>query len=644
MESLYIEQIKGPNGLERIFLDLSSAEGQELSRVLSTVYQYRHAGTPVKKILSSFLWKRIAQSRDTLQNRTKLVKCFSALARDATLEVANYLVEALNSAGSREEAISAFGADAHQQGLCTNAEHQKTGKSENTACSTEHFLWIGQVLDTVLELSQKEASCELFRNEKTFKAIQKNIKNFPSKVFVLLTRLISKSTYLLIEQETVTEMHRTSTGTLRTKIEVLQAYIEGYTLQNTPSTAEDPFEKKVVPWDKKKHGAVSLLSPSTHSLVDALISKKKETLALSAAGFLSESSPEVLNYIEESGHLQKIVKEASLTPNVEERLKFEHFLSVLLSLQGRSPFLAADEGYIECVLRNISEKLDVEVVDGEVHSGIVLLKLLSRKSKIVSMYMCSNQMISTVEKILTVTKKTYTKEQHPEREEVIKQCFSLVSNLVLYNSEWKEIGLEHVLPHATSYIQEKTSSLHVLKFVKSILYECSEEISAKIFAKTAWLFSFRTRKRTPEEKLEYCRILRNLTCKHQIAQLKEVVRLVVSEFYIAAENVIRGKKREKIPESDLSLLSELLQALSNIAVLSPECVTSENMIRSVVDICSVSPILTNNLVWYLTNILWSSPDTSKFLKEFRIQEVLLKRLGADKDTDERISQLIRMLS
>ncbi|OAG31929.1 hypothetical protein NEDG_00404 [Nematocida displodere] len=596
---------------ERALLQtISSDSTPSLFAALTQVYTDTELSGRVKAAIAEALWKRIVGKKDPISTTTHLLKCVSKVAETISLEIVAYLETTLGTKPPE---------------------------------SLDHdFLWIDQVLGACIRFSLAENVCFLMQTPSFFHSAQKHLIVHPHKVAALLIRLMNSSLYYLIAKEPLTLLLKTSTGLLRLNIEVLLAHLEGYTLRKPFSEEELPEKLPSLPWDRRRMGHFPLHSTSLKSLVDSLVRQRGHTLALVGLSFLAESSVRVLQYLEDSGEIQRITKEAYISKGLA-RLRLEHFLISILMLKGRSATILAEEGYIESILKHLDTKLRLKVLDGEVVSSLTILRLLSRTQKIVPSHMSSYQMINMIERLTLVALDLYKDQNYPEIEQAIEEYLLLLGNLVLLLNEWKTIAINRILPHIHHYLNEKRFTVHALQFIKMILYGCAAETIPALFAVLPPAF-FMGNVWNTEESIEHYGILKNLICKGgENPDITAIMEWSISEMVEKASFLEQKYLQNTLTPIDLKIASELLGVVSNVAVISNALASTPLSIDAAITIAKIDPSLTGMFIWYLTNTIWESPSVMPTHKHVHIYNMLLSRIGIDQDTDERIAQLIHGL-
>lgn len=599
--------------LDTTLRQITELDEPTLARLLLSLYRYRHSPKRVRQPLGSAIWSRLAQNRDSLFLMICMAKCLAVLVDEMSEEMVRFFEAALET------------------------------NSQTVTHSQEAFLWINQVLDLCIKRSQADSTRALMQRPSFFQALQKYLEVFPYKVVTLQIKLINSQLFRLVNQSAHSALLKQSAGALKTNIEVLLAYIEGYTLRDPASKAEETSEKKLaLPWDKRRLGHLPLQSLSLKILIDSLVKQRAQPLALTGLGFLVESSPSVLQYLEEAGDIQRLVKEGLLCRDLD-KLRLEWFFAAILTRKGKTPVILAEEGYIEHILRTLECKLDAEVLDGEVHSGLTVLRLLARRLKIVTLYMCGNQLVNLVEKLAILSHKLSKRDSYPEIHPTVREYLFFAGNLVLLSSEWKEIAVERVLPHLPPYLEDKTLSVPALQFLKMFLYECPEENVKKLLA--AIPFPFLTkRKWNCEESTEFYQIIQNLVCTGSaLPEVQSIASWAIAEFHKVG-NVLHAKfNNGTLEQSDTNQAAEFLAIISNIAALDREKAAAEAVVSTVLKLADISSQITPKLVWYVTNITWGEPKDLSRVQCAELITVLRAKVGKDKDLDERLKQLATLL-
>ncbi|KAI5190143.1 hypothetical protein NECID01_0836 [Nematocida sp. AWRm77] len=585
-----------------------------LEALLSSLYTHKGASKKTKQQMGTAVWERLSQKKDSLFLTIRMAKCLSVLIDKATPAMVAFFEEALEEAAKKHA-----------------AERQ------------ESFLWANQVLDLGIKLAQTKETRAAMQKASFFQAVQKCLEVCPHKAVVLLIRLIDEHMLCHIAREPLNDLHRKSTGPLKEAVEVLMAYIEGYTLQKTAKTPEDPGEKRIsLPWDKRRMGHFPLQSLNLKFLIDSLMAQRSKPLALMGLGFLIESSPSVVQYLEEMGDIQRIVKETLLLAGVE-KLRMEWFLITILSQKGKAHIILAEEGYIEHIMKSLEKKLDQEILDGEVCSGLSILRLLARHLKIITLYMCGNQLVNIVEKIVVILHRVYTRDKYPEIQKTAEQYLFFIGNLVLLSPEWKEISIERIVPYLVPLLEERAFALYTLQFLKMLLYECTEDIVQKSLECVP--FSFLT-KRTwgSEEVLEFYKVVQNMVCTgSKVQEIQEVVEWTVSEFCSVGARIQEKSTGSGIEEQDIAQVSGFLSIISNITVLYKEQECTEEVLSTVITLAGISNTFTSKLIWYITNIIWEKGEELSHTRCVQLIALLNTKIGQEKDLDERLKQLVFLL-
>ncbi|KAI5170811.1 hypothetical protein NEFER03_0270 [Nematocida sp. LUAm3] len=598
--------------LDRALYSIRGMSEDLLENLLEWAYINRGKSLEKDQRCADAFWMRIISNCDSFSLSLRLIKVFAALTAKTTSETVDYFYRALNR----------FLSD------------------------PERFLWKNQILSCCLHLAQNPGGRTLMQKPQFFMRIYDHIIFCPYKATVLLIFLINEDLYKVIQKILVEGYLFDAKGSLRTVLEILLAYIEGYTLQAQEKEPEEPAygKKLALPWDKRRLGYYPLESHTLKVLLDALLQKRSFTLVYEAIAFLIESSPSVSLYIMESGDLHKIIKEA-LSSTGLQKLKTEHFLiRILEKNNSRIIKILSEEGYIEHLLKRVEARLDVEVFDGEMYSCMALLRLLSRNKQIVTHYLSTYQMINLMEKFATIAHKVYKRDKYQEITENIEQFLMLLSNLVLLNTRWKETATESILPHIEHYL-EKQFRMKTLQFIRMLLYECKEtEIQEKLY-RTLQIYFFKELKWSQEEILESYKIYRNLVCIIDISQPKESIILwLINEFFRVSKILIEKNKTKPLTEIEIQISMELLSIVSNIAAISQESVISPELIKFAILLSNMSSSLSIGFIWFITNATWNSIQAFDILFSFDIHNVLLSKKGNDPDINERISQLISHLS
>ncbi|KAI5181867.1 hypothetical protein NEOKW01_2023 [Nematocida sp. AWRm80] len=588
-------------------------EGQ-LNTLLERIYKNINTLESTKETLGKMLWRRILLNTDSRESLMKMFKCISLCTSETTKEIIEYF---------RIQLASEY----------TNPE--------------EDFIWVNTLLQMCISIAQKSTARELMQTKEFFNSVQKQIRICPYKTIVLMIRLINNQLYTLPNQDVLEEILKESKGKLKGVTEVLFAYIEGYILRSMSITDEEVFERRLaLPWDKKKIGHFPLQSLSLKILIDSLIQQRSLPFSFPALGFLAGSSRAILQYLEDIGDLQKIIKEA-LSATGTHRLKLEHFLCSILELKSnKTSILISEEGYIESIIKMLEGKLDTEIMDGIAYSGLTLLKLLTRSYSALSIHMCSYQMINTMEKLAVSFHRLLKKYSYPELTLSAVEYLRIIGNLVMQSRKWKEIAIQSIVKELPHYFTNPTLSAEALKVIKLLLFECKDNLAYSLYQALGKKEFFQKQFTTAEERKEFYGILKNILCLEEfILKHPLIIDLCIDTFLTTSKYSLEVHQTDtSLDQTEIELLSELIYCISNIAVILPEKVLTIDIMQTIIDLTYLSPVIINNFIWYLTNTLWNTKIPQELSTIIDISTELKLKKGIDQDIDKRISYIFSLIT
>lgn len=589
-------------------------EGNEgaLMQVLVQIYLSKEIDREIKQVYATAIFNRIKRKENPPSVLLSLFRIFSLFSETVTDEIIELMCVWLDP--------------------------------EKNEYEIPH-LWSSQILTACLHLSLNERTKKMMQTKEFFQNVLKNINICQEKTIKLSIALINKDLYTLIDTEYIDKILENSKDADRVRLVVLQAYVEGYSyLENEAHIEEKIHEKRLsLPWDKKKLEYFPLPSQKMKNIIDELVRGKTYPLAYTALAFLIRASKTVFQYLFESGEMHRITKEGLFASDIQ-RLRIEHFLIQALESPNRLPGLLIEEGYITEIIRRLEKKISDGVFDGNIYSCFSLLRALSRNKDIVKQHISTYHTMNLMEKTCTVLLSAYKKTKSIEIEKIIIQYLMLMGNLSLYSRKWKEASANCILIHLQKYSSEEVFRISALKAVQMVLYECKEDILEKIQLAVPISF-FESRDNTKEEKLERYRIYRNFVCTtRRCIKVEKVISLFKIELEKTTELLIEKRKIRKLTDIEILLAKELLYTLSNIAAAQREYVVSADVVSTAINLSSISVSLTENLIWYLTNLAWSTPLPHETLESLDILNVLIEKKSTDPDLNKRIDFVISLLT
>ncbi|KAH9387384.1 uncharacterized protein NEMAJ01_2280 [Nematocida major] len=508
-------------------------------------------------------------------------------------------------------------------------------------------LWVNELLQACILLCLKiPGALSAFQTQEFVEGLQAVHHLSPYKATFLLIRLVNSGLCRYIDVDLLRHaQEEVPSGPIRTNLCVLLGYVAWYRKSTDSSPLKDLGPAMV------KTASNFLLSDLGKAL-SRILACERSPLVLPALGFLAENSPEVREYLEESGTFSRIASEeisAAETSPGGNYLRINYFLGRVLPASDRFKRAVAETDYVEKAFSRMEKALESEVFTAETVSFAEILKVLARLPEVAASRLSTYKITNFLEK---VAKTLHAREEafsYGETRTFASEYFLLLGNLVMHCPHWKETAVKTLLGESLKYLSLEACRVSVLKFLRSLVFEASPGVSLH-FVSAVDLDSLEGFSGGVQEKGLFLSILKNLLCtRWDFESPPELIRWVLEYAKTLPE---RALSRGISPVEASPLCESMLYALANAAVVSPGVAVHEFGLQTALLLFRFSPEKTvfSAFLAYLVNFS-GIPAIRREKRACTFSEmpvsltsevvVLLKQaLGQDADTDVQIRALL----
>ncbi|KAI5189246.1 hypothetical protein NEMIN01_0412 [Nematocida minor] len=518
--------------------------------------------------------------------------------------------------------------------------------------------WINELLSACIHFSiNSPDALKMLQSPNVFLAVQAVYRVCPYKSVLILIRLINQELFSYLDDSLFnSSLLQMTTGIIHTNVLVLLGYAEGYRQRSLPNIPEDASLE-----GQKVHTQFS--NCILGDIFISLLKHMHSPLVLPLIGFLAETSKGALKYLESSPAIVKAIKEEYTKGPEKERniLRINHFLIPILPKSKKIVTSLAEAGLIDAIVDAIENNMKKEIFTAETVSSFCVLKIFARDAKVTANYLTTYRITNLLEKMAKTAHKHYREEGYDEIVLSINEYFLLMGNLVIFNKEWKQTAVQSVVPEIVKYLSVESFAENSLKFLCSLLFECSPDLIKSLVTELP-IAEIRGTEGGIKEKMHFIGILKNILSNTDcLDDSSDLIEQILAEVLIINETIkeiIRENKKEVklLPK----LCSDILLVLSNAAIVS----NTHRLDPSVIDLSievlshSADTRVFACFLSYLENILYLptenvSKPSETAAKEYmelpertvnQIAEILKKEQKKDAEIDFRITKLIPKIS
>lgn len=517
----------------------------------------------------------------------------------------------------------------------------------------------GEALAFLASLALCRGMQSRFRTREFFGMLNRRMEINGYWVFILITLLVDRETLDYVDACKLKREAKRDTDVVGWKsmgyvchglVVACKMERDDHKEEEAEEVAEDPQRNIVLPWNvtrrerlmgtminvRKEERKASKFSYELYDIIDNLAERKDEPFSLAVLSQIVGSSMEAQRYVKERGLLKSIMEETMRTGS-SKQIKHICFINECVGSREENRRAAIDTGFFGEVVRQIEKKIDESMYDIFLLSGLSTVKLMSRSTAIVKGDLSNYPIIEVIERILEELPAAGL--QDPEEADmgtrILKESLSALSNILLANTRWKSIFINRsILSRLKQHLQNQEIEATIFLLLKNLV--CEDDVKTKdtLISELGVAFFKRSMgDRSPESRIEYYGIVRNIICNNKnmlgLVEKKEpqtghtdterdilsIIPWYVKEFEAEALRFVRlqsaGPGGGEADQHASAVLLQLVYILVNVASLGAfsRLITRPSTLKLVLKVFQEGDKdLREGCVWYVINTTWTRDE------------------------------------